>query len=98
MPDTQSQTMLEYQFTFEEVHGVAIAALLHAAARKNYPSQYGLSNLRFHGNMMEERKFGITNAVILDSIPGYVKLTRRPITLKDIEEMMNRYFQQNSGD
>jgi hypothetical protein len=91
--------MLGYQLTSEEVHGGASAALLHAAARKNYSSQYGLSNLRFHGNMMEERKFEITNAVILDSIPGYVKLRRtRPITLKDIEEMINRYFQQNSGD
>ncbi len=48
---------------------------------------------------MEERKFEIKNAVILDSIPGYVKLTKgRLITLKDIEEMVNRYFQQNSGD
>lgn len=48
---------------------------------------------------MEERKFEINNAVILDSTPGYVKLIKgRLITLKDIEEMVNRYFQQNSGD
>lgn len=90
--------MLECQPTFEGVHGVVSAALLHAAARKNHPSQYGLSNPRFHGDMMEELKFEIINAVILDSIPGYVKLTRRrPITLKDIEEMVNRCLQQNSG-
>jgi hypothetical protein len=59
-----------------------------------------MKNLRFHGGMMEERKFGITNAVILYSIPGYVNPTRKrkPLILKDIEEMLNRYFQQNSGD
>ena len=49
---------------------------------------------------MEERKFGITNAVSLYSIPGYVNPARKrkSLTLKDIEEMLNRYFQQNSGD
>lgn len=48
---------------------------------------------------MEEHKFGITNAVILNSISGYVKSTKKqePMTLKYIEEMLNRCLQQNSG-
>lgn len=46
---------------------------------------------------MKERKFKAINAVILDTLPGYVSPTKKVITLKDIEEMVNRYFQQNSG-
>lgn len=43
--DVYSQTTLGYQLAAEEPSEVAIAALIHALCRKNYPSRYGISAL-----------------------------------------------------
>lgn len=43
--DLYSQTIVGYHMSAEEPSKVAIAALIHAVARKNYPSRYGSSDL-----------------------------------------------------
>ena len=42
---------------------------------------------------MKERKFKAIVSVISDTLPEYVSPIKKVITLKDIEEMLNRYFQ-----